>query len=159
MKKLHGGDKVRIKRDLKAGDVYHCIDGSSDHVVTVTGDMIRFCGKECTIDEVVLGGRVYQLDEDLHCNLWVEDMFEPAPDQYNSVPDHYTIEGFKQPSIDVIRAVVKHNHAAGWSAFCLGNALKYLFRFGRKGGVKDLYKALDYLRWLIKEYEYDKGRA
>lgn len=82
-----------------------------------------------------------------------DEMFEAVDD----TPDHYRIDGLKQPSIDVIKAIVEHNGLSGWAAFCLGNALKYLFRFGRKGGVKDLKKAMDYIKWLMEVVgEYDQ---
>lgn len=39
-----------------------------------------------------------------------------------------------------------------FTGFCLGNAIKYLGRYnaeGKKGGVRNIEKAIDYLRWLI----------
>lgn len=36
-----------------------------------------------------------------------------------------------------------------------GNIMKYLWRYEHKGGVEDLRKAMQYLKWLIKEVEKD----
>jgi hypothetical protein len=39
-----------------------------------------------------------------------------------------------------------------FTGFCLGNAIKYLGRYnaeGKKGGLRNIEKAMDYLRWLI----------
>lgn len=58
-------------------------------------------------------------------------------------PAHYTKGGIE--AIDVIEA---------WElGFCLGNALKYIARAGRKGDViTDVKKAVWYLnRWLEKQ--------
>ena len=68
-----------------------------------------------------------------------------------SKPRHYCIEGLKQESIDVIKAVVEHNCVAPWAGVLLKDTLKYLFRFGRKNGLEDLLKARQYLDWLIEE--------
>jgi len=39
-----------------------------------------------------------------------------------------------------------------------GNVIKYVFRWRRKGGLQDLYKAREYLRRLIEGEEHG-GRA
>lgn len=61
-------------------------------------------------------------------------------------PKHYKLDGLGIESIDVIKAVLKDE---GFRAFCRGNALKYLIRADRKGGVEDLKKAMVYLNWEI----------
>lgn len=38
----------------------------------------------------------------------------------------------------------------GFKKFCRGNALKYLIRADRKGGVEDLQKAMVYITWEIE---------
>lgn len=67
-------------------------------------------------------------------------------------PEHYTYA--KYECIDVIHELTKD--LAGVQAFCLGNTLKYLWRFTRKNGVEDLEKARWYLNKLIKEFEEPK---
>ena len=61
-------------------------------------------------------------------------------------PQHYKLDGLGIESIDVIKAVLRED---GFKAFCRGNALKYLIRADRKGGVEDLKKAMVYLNWEI----------
>lgn len=67
-------------------------------------------------------------------------------------PEHYTQGGVE--CIDAIRA------AAGSSfwAFCAGNVLKYVWRHRAKNGLEDLYKARQYLTWLIEAEEKEQQR-
>ena len=60
-------------------------------------------------------------------------------------PDHYSTGGIE--CIDALRAAL----GEGFSSFCQGNILKYVWRFQHKGGVEDLQKAQVYIDWLIKE--------
>jgi hypothetical protein len=63
-------------------------------------------------------------------------------------PAHYQLtQGIE--AIDVIRAVTDSSFAG----YCRGNALKYLIRADRKGGVEDLKKARLYLDWEIEARE------
>ncbi len=65
----------------------------------------------------------------------------PAPDPVNH-PSHYTDGGIE--TIDYLEAKLGPD---GFRAFCLGNALKYVSRAGKKGDLKqDLSKAIWYLR-------------
>ena len=65
----------------------------------------------------------------------------PKPDMVNS-PPHYTDGGIE--AIDYIEAKLGPD---GFRAFCIGNALKYVSRAGKKGSAKeDLSKAIWYLR-------------
>lgn len=64
-------------------------------------------------------------------------------------PDHYTGGGIEV--IDYLRAKLTPEQYAG---FCLGNALKYLSRAGRKGdAATDLRKAAWYLDALIAAHK------
>ena len=67
---------------------------------------------------------------------------KPAkPDMVNS-PPHYTDGGIE--TIDFIRAKLGPD---GFKAYCVGNAMKYISRAGKKGSAKeDLSKAVWYLR-------------
>lgn len=67
-------------------------------------------------------------------------------------PEHYAYG--KYECIDVIHELTKD--LAGIQAFCLGNTIKYLWRFQHKNGVEDLKKAKWYLERLIKEFEEPK---
>lgn len=65
----------------------------------------------------------------------------PKPDMVNS-PPHYTDGGIE--AIDYIEAKLGPD---GFKAYCVGNALKYISRAGKKGSAKeDLSKAVWYLR-------------
>lgn len=60
-------------------------------------------------------------------------------------PDHYN-----QGKIECIDAIENATiNLMGLEAFCIGNIIKYLWRWKQKGGVKDLQKALWYLDYLI----------
>ena len=64
-------------------------------------------------------------------------------------PKHYTYG--KYECIDIIHELTKD--LAGVQAFCLGNTIKYLWRFTHKNGAEDLEKAQWYLNRLIKEFK------
>ena len=64
-------------------------------------------------------------------------------------PKHYKINGID--TMDFILSVAEANKCNVREAFYLCNCLKYLIRYGRKNGLKDLYKAEDYLCRLIHE--------
>lgn len=62
---------------------------------------------------------------------------------------HYMHEDFE--CIDVMRAISKQSEFRG---YCRLNAIKYLWRLGEKDDpVKEVGKALDYLRWLKESLE------
>lgn len=72
-------------------------------------------------------------------------------------PNHYTYG--KLECIDVIKEITDGNDAIGIEAFCLGNVIKYLWRYKHKNGTEDLKKARWYLERLIKESEIsDSGK-
>ncbi len=63
-------------------------------------------------------------------------------------PSHYT-QG-KYETIDVVRDVLGPEKFEG---HCVGNILKYVFRYPYKNGIEDLKKAEKYLEWLIETKE------
>ena len=66
---------------------------------------------------------------------------KPNPDLVNS-PPHYTDGGIE--AIDYIEAKLGPD---GFRSYCVGNALKYISRAGKKGSAEeDLSKAIWYLR-------------
>lgn len=71
-------------------------------------------------------------------------------------PGHYAYG--KYECIDVIREITNGNDAVGIEAFCLGNTIKYLWRYKHKNGTEDLKKARWYLDRLIKENEINDTR-
>lgn len=65
-------------------------------------------------------------------------------------PDHYTWRGFECK--ELIKMMT--SGADGVEAMYLGNVIKYLYRYPKKGTpVKDLKKARQYLDFLITEEE------
>ena len=61
-------------------------------------------------------------------------------------PTHYTAG--KVECIDAIEAAVTNLN--GFEGVCVGNAIKYLFRWKLKGGIESLQKA----RWYIDRLIY-----
>ena len=55
-------------------------------------------------------------------------------------PNHY-----KECSIECIDAMYIMLGAEGTVSFCLGNVLKYMWRFKSKNGLEDLAKAEEYI--------------
>ena len=60
-------------------------------------------------------------------------------------PAHYT-----QGGIECIEAIKASMCPAGFTDYCKGNVIKYLFRWEHKGGLQDLQKAQVYLDWMIE---------
>ena len=73
---------------------------------------------------------------------------EPNADMVNH-PSHYTHGGIE--CIDCIKSATVGK--VGIEAFCVGNAIKYLFRYEEKNGIEDVKKARWYIDRLIKELE------
>ena len=73
---------------------------------------------------------------------------EPNVDMVNH-PAHYTQGGIE--CIDCIKSAIVGK--VGIEAFCVGNAIKYLFRYEEKNGIEDVKKARWYIDRLIKELE------
>jgi hypothetical protein len=60
-------------------------------------------------------------------------------------PAHYTAGGIE--TIDFIAAKLG---PAGFRAYCVGNAVKYLSRWDKKNGTEDLAKAEVYIGWALR---------
>lgn len=67
-------------------------------------------------------------------------------------PQHYNQGGIE--CIDAIKAATVGK--TGIEAFCVGNAIKYLFRYENKNGLEDVKKAQWYINRLIQELEEKK---
>ena len=63
-------------------------------------------------------------------------------------PSHYNQAGIE--CIEAIRAALGPE---GFSYYCQGNSMKYLWRFRYKNGVQDLQKCRVYLDCLIEEMD------
>jgi hypothetical protein len=75
------------------------------------------------------------------------------PDNVNH-PAHYTDGPIE--CIDAIGAAT--GHLLGMEAFCTGCAIKYLWRWKKKGGAEDLAKAAWYIERLL-EGQRARGEA
>ena len=64
-------------------------------------------------------------------------------------PRHYNQGGIE--CIDCIKSATVGK--VGIEAFCVGNAIKYLFRYEEKNGIEDVKKAKWYIDRLIRELE------
>jgi len=60
-------------------------------------------------------------------------------------PNHYTSGDIE--CIDAIRASMSKE---GFSDYCKGNVMKYIWRYRSKNGTQDLEKAQVYLTWFIE---------
>ena len=86
----------------------------------------------------------------LNCNNHAIAQNKTNVDMVHS-PSHYKLKGLNIESVDVFRAVLTNEEYIGW---CKGNALKYLFRAGKKDNeVQDLSKCSVYVNWAIKAME------
>ena len=62
-----------------------------------------------------------------------------------NTPSHYVLSDGSD-SMDALEKILGPDEFKG---FLRGNALKYLIRYKLKGGVDDLFKAMDYIERLI----------
>jgi hypothetical protein len=76
---------------------------------------------------------------------------ESMQDAVNN-PKHY--QGNVE-CIDAIESAIEG--LEGMDAMCTGNAIKYLYRWKKKGGVEDLRKAIWYIQKMIK-HEIECGK-
>lgn len=82
------------------------------------------------------------------------DSFWDSPKDCNKTedpvnhPSHYTKGDIE--CIDAIKASMEEREFIG---YLKGNALKYLWRYEDKGGVRDLFKCLWYLNKLISQFK------
>lgn len=60
-------------------------------------------------------------------------------------PEHYKANGIE--CIDTIKFIIGKT---GAKFFCLGNVIKYIFRYPKKNGIEDLEKSAWYLNKLIE---------
>ena len=59
-------------------------------------------------------------------------------------PEHYT-----SGNIECIDAMISAYGLEPVSNFCICNALKYIWRFNKKGGIEDIEKA----QWYLNKYK------
>ena len=67
-------------------------------------------------------------------------------------PNHYADKGIEV--IDYIKDTLTHD---GYIDYCIGNVIKYVSRWRKKGGAEDLDKAQVYLGWAIESAKTQEG--
>ena len=84
---------------------------------------------------------------DFYLDWFVDHVNELEDTEMDNVnkPQHYTYGEYE--CIDVIKEITKD--LTGEEAFCIGNAIKYLWRWKHKNGIEDVKKARWYLDRLI----------
>lgn len=75
----------------------------------------------------------------------------PEEDMVNH-PRHYTAGG-----IECIDAIEASMTPEAFKGYCKGNAMKYIWRYEKKGSVESLQKAIWYLNKLIEVESSDVG--
>lgn len=68
-------------------------------------------------------------------------------------PSHYADK--KIEVIDYIRDTLPQ---PGFVDYCIGNVIKYISRWRKKGGVEDLKKAQVYLSWAVESAEQEEKK-
>jgi len=66
-----------------------------------------------------------------------------------SMQAHYDVPGREKQPIELLRLGLND---AEFEGYCIGNVTKYLLRHKQKGGVSDLYKAREYIDFLIRSH-------
>ena len=62
---------------------------------------------------------------------------------------HYEIPGREKQPIELMRLGLTD---AEFEGYCIGNVMKYILRHKYKGGLNDLFKAREYIDFLIRSY-------
>lgn len=66
--------------------------------------------------------------------------------------NHYIVPGREKQPIEIMRLGLND---AEFEGYCIGNIMKYILRYRHKGGEKDLYKAREYIDFLIRSYKHE----
>jgi hypothetical protein len=85
-------------------------------------------------------------------SVWKE-MYSKPPLDTLLVKKPHDVSHYNKGNIECIDAIKASMELNEFAAFCKGNVIKYNWRYKDKGGVKDLYKAQDYQKWMIETEE------
>lgn len=83
----------------------------------------------------------------MDCAATISSSQEDEHDVVNH-PSHYA-----DKSIEVIEYIKDTLTPDGYTDYCIGNVIKYVSRWRKKGGVEDLRKAQVYLNWAAENAE------
>lgn len=126
------------------------------------GNLSETIEKRDAIDALVKSCTGFKCED---CHMWekgmckavqgIKDLRERIPEPYQdnvNHPSHYTDGQIEV--IDYIRDKLKADQFVG---YCLGNVLKYVSRYDKKGApAEDLKKARVYLGWAIERLEEEE---
>lgn len=95
------------------------------------------------------------------CEAWEQEYGDKEADQAEKPetdsihhPDHYTWKGIECQ--EIIEAMTEGLN--GIEAYYMGNIIKYLYRYPKKGTlVQDLKKAAQYVEFLLEHFEGEKN--
>ncbi len=127
--------------ELKYGDVIVCIKNEDGRGSVKVGDKL-LCTTTNMHIETVSNTETIEENGIYYPIEWFQ-IFDPEEEAATNHPPHYT----SHPSGVECIEITRHH------GFCIGNAIKYLWRQGAKDGepsIKDLKKALWYIEDEIK---------
>ena len=90
----------------------------------------------------------HHMDCNVYKRIIPRESVKYYPENDVKSPDHYAYGGIE--TIDYIKAKLTPEQYTG---YLWGNVLKYISRFDKKEGIKDLKKAAVYIEWLVDAYE------
>jgi len=70
-----------------------------------------------------------------------------------SQPDPINPSHYRQGAVECIDAIHAALGTEGFRSYCVGNIIKYTFRYKHKNGLEDLKKSNWYLTELLKTYQ------
>ena len=95
------------------------------------------------------------IDDDGSLNVFDKDKFEVLEDDADMVnhPSHYNYKSMECK--DIIKVMCEG--LEGYEAYCIGCAIKYLYRYPKKGKpIEDLNKAKTYIDMIIEKMESEE---
>lgn len=105
---------------------------------------------------IVPNGNKYDLiDDDGSLNVFDKDKFEVLEDDTDMVnhPNHYNYKSMECK--EIIKVMTEG--LEGYEAYCIGCAIKYLYRYIKKGKpIEDLEKAKTYIDMIIEKLESEE---
>lgn len=85
------GDKVRVRRDLEAGEWYRClsggISGGIDAKMDATDEMAEYAGEVIEITGISSNGLWYFCAEVSSYLKWSDEMFEAVPQKKSEITE------------------------------------------------------------------------
>ena len=135
-------------KDLKEDLKFSSKDKGYIHIINQLSNDLSDLKEELLSDDNI---RLDQTIENLTKTFEIDDWFKAkeAPEEESKEPDYYAQNGLS-PMSAFEQGLMSEEEYIG---FCKGNVIKYTVRCGKKDDpVKDINKAIDYLKALKKLY-------